>query len=571
MNSKDTEQRAPQNRPPATPRLGPGSDARLPERSPATGGDAQRLGAEPNGRRRGSEVQDAALRQDRQTRGGPRTRDGDFYERAPVAYLAIDPRGLIGQVNRAASDLLGHPRGSLARQPLSAFIAPADMDLYRALRQRLLASNGPEGAEIRLCGPDGTLHWVQLQAMATRKRPGGTPGLRAILIDIERLKRAEEALQESDRRNDEFLSMLAHELRNPLTPIRNAAFVLGQPGMDEARVRWVRDTVETQVAHLSRLMDDLLDAARMVRGKVQLHIEPVEMTEAVRRAIGKVRALMDLKRHRLDLHLPDGPVRVSGDPVRLVQMLINLLDNAARFTQSGGHIQVRLECAGTTAEIQVQDDGPGIPMDLLPKVFDLFRQGPRGPDRAQGGLGLGLALVRELALLHGGDATAASPGPGLGTTFVLRLPLAGEQDGSVAGEIRARTRNGPQAQVCLRILVVEDDPAVSESTATLLRSEGHHVMTADCGQRALDLMGRLRPNVVLLDIGLPGEDGYRVAERIREQPGGGEPILVGLSGYSEGMGEPEGRASRLDRYLVKPVEPSALRALLLDLAGRAAG
>ena len=526
------------------------------------------MSPDPDGRRIFSKVRDLSSNQGRSTQDEPGPPHEDLYERAPVGYVAIGPTGLIGRINRTACDLLGQPRGALVERPMSAFIAPADLDLYLALWERLIDADGCEDAELRLCRADGATRRVRLQATATRHRIGCVPGLQAILIDIERLRQAEEALRESDRQRDEFLAMLAHELRNPLTPIRNAAFILGQPGLDAPRALWVRDTVETQVAHLSRLIDDMLDAARMVRGKVQLHIEPVEMAEAVRRAVDEVRDLMDSKRHRLELKLPDRPVWVNGDPLRLAQMLVNLLDNAARFTQSGGHIEVRLECAGTAAEIQIQDDGPGIPADLLPRVFDSFRQGPRGPDRAQGGLGLGLALVYELARLHGGDATAASAGPGLGSSFVLRLPLAGDRIETAPSEPQARKPGGPPDRGRLRILVVEDDPAVSESTAALLRSEGHRVMTADCGQRALDLFDHLRPNLVLLDIGLPGEDGYRVAERIREQPGGGEPFLVGLSGYSEGMVVPQGGASRLDRYLVKPVEPATLRTLLADLASR---
>jgi CheY-like chemotaxis protein len=380
----------------------------------------------------------------------------------------------------------------------------------------------------------------------------------------DRLERAEAALRESDRHRDEFLAMFAHELRNPLTPIRNAAFILGQPGLDETRARWVRNTIETQVSHLSRLVDDLLDAARVVRGKVPLHQQPVELADAVRQAVAPLRGLIGSKGHRLDLLLPDRPMWVRGDPARLVQILVNLLDNAARFTPGGGHIEVRLETLAGVAEIRVRDDGPGIPADLLPKVFDLFQQGPRGLDRSQGGLGVGLALVKELALLHGGEATAASPGPGLGATFTLRLPLAAQPGARANGNPAA---TGPAPGTALRVLVVEDDPAVRESTAALLRAQGHLIMTADCGERALDLLDGFRPQVILLDIGLPGEDGYRVAERIRDRPDGAEPLLVAMSGYSEGMAGRERDAARLDRYLVKPVEPAVLCALLAEVAG----
>ncbi len=394
---------------------------------------------------------------------------------------------------------------------------------------------------------------------------GGEPTGAAVLVvhDITDLKRAEAALREADRRKDEFLAMLAHELRNPLTPIRNAAHVLGRLDLAEPRIQWVREIIEGQVAHLTRLVDELLEVSRIVQGKISLRRETMQVSELVRQALEAARPLMEAKGHRFEVELPPEGVWVEGDPVRLVQVLQNLLDNAAKYTADGGHIQFRARVSGREIELAVRDDGPGIPPELLPRVFDIFFQGERTLDRAQGGLGIGLTLVQKLVQLHGGTVEASSAGQGLGSVFTVRLPML-ETTGLPSPTIVTEPDRGTRS---LRVLVVDDDADVAESTAVLLQLEGHEVRRADSGAVALELIPEFRPQVVLLDIGLPGEDGYTVARRIRELPGGGDLMLLAMSGYGHQEALARTREAGFDRHLVKPVNPDMLCALLAGAAG----
>jgi len=316
------------------------------------------------------------------------------------------------------------------------------------------------------------------------------------------------------------------------------------------------------VAHLTRLVDDLLDVSRIARGKVTLQKELVELGDVVRQAREAARPSMEARGHRLGVRMPDEPVRLEGDPVRLAQVLLNLLDNAAKYTPNGGHIDLAARAAGPEVEISVRDNGIGIAAELLPRVFDLFQQGDRTLDRSQGGLGIGLTLVRRLVEMHGGQVTASSPGPGQGSTFTVRLPA---RTGTPATD-PVGTGSTSQSPGGVRVLVVDDDPAVAESAAVLLRLEGHEVRCAHSGNAALELVAEFRPRVVLLDIGLPGEDGYQVARRIRQLPGGGDLMLVAVSGYGHGEAQARSKEAGFDRHLIKPVDPGTLCSLLSEVA-----
>lgn len=388
----------------------------------------------------------------------------------------------------------------------------------------------------------------------------------AVLVahDISGMKQAEQALREADQRKDEFLAMLAHELRNPLTPIRNAAHVIGQLDLAEPRLRWAQDIIERQVGHLTRLVDELLDVSRIVRGKITLRLAPVELADLVRQTRESVQPIMSAKGHRLEVRMPGERVYIQGDLVRLVQILQNLLTNAAKYTPDGGRIELLGQVQGPEMEFRVRDNGMGISPELLPSVFDLFRQGARTLDRAQGGLGIGLTLVRQLVEMHGGRVSVSSPGPGQGACFTVCLPLAAGEAPvpAPAGEAASSPARGRK----LTVLVVEDDPVVAESMVVFLQVEGYQVRSAASAEAALELLGTFRPQVALVDIGLPGLDGYALAGLIRQRPDGAHLKLVAVSGYGHEEAVRRSLQAGFDRHLVKPVDPDLLCGLLAEFS-----
>jgi PAS domain S-box-containing protein len=416
---------------------------------------------------------------------------------------------------------------------------------------------------------DGRRIWMNWTNRAICDGQGRVTGILAIGNDITAQKHAETALREADRRKDEFLATLAHELRNPLAPIRNAAYVLGRLNIDDERVRWAQELIERQATHLTRLVDDLLDVSRIVRGKATLRMGRVVLGDVVRQAVETVRPALDAKRHRFDARLPAAEVRMQGDSARLAQVIVNLLDNASKYTPEGGHISLEASVSGTTLEISVRDDGMGMPAELLPRVFDLFQQGERCSDRSGGGLGVGLTLVKSLVEMHGGQVSAESRGRGHGATFKVRLPieraLPTEADARPASlDKRVAGAGG------MPVLLVEDNAAVAASMVVLLELLGYVVRTAGSGSEALRVLEEFRPRVVLLDIGLPDEDGYAVARRIRRLPIGKELLIVALTGYGHEDAVRRAEEAGFDRHLAKPVEPDELLDLLARTAQAAA-
>jgi two-component system CheB/CheR fusion protein len=377
------------------------------------------------------------------------------------------------------------------------------------------------------------------------------------------LQRRAEELADADRRKDEFLAMLAHELRNPLAPIRNAVHIMKLVAPADANLERARDVIDRQVQHLARLVDDLLDVSRITRGKIRLHREPVELAATLSRAVETSRPLLDARRHRLTVTLPPEPVLVEGDATRLAQVLANLLNNAAKYTGEDGAIGVRVEREGDEAVVRVRDNGSGIPAELLPRVFDLFTQGDRSLARSEGGLGIGLTLVKRLVEMHGGSVTGHSDGPGHGSEFVVRLPALERSRAPAPGDAAGSGRPMPR-----RVLVVDDSEDAAESLATVLRIGGHEVCTAYDGPAALRTAEAFRPEVVLLDIGLPGMDGFEVGRRLREQTGMRRALLVAVTGY--GQEEDRRRAEQVgfDAHLVKPADLSALERLLAGPEGK---
>ncbi|HZT81667.1 MAG TPA: ATP-binding protein [Gemmataceae bacterium] len=376
-------------------------------------------------------------------------------------------------------------------------------------------------------------------------------------------------LQQGVRQRDDFLAMLAHELRNPLAPIRNAVEMLRrQDRLDPEQVGWAADLVDRQSQQLTRMVDDLLEVSRITRGKITLKPEPADLATIVHRAVESSRPLIDARQHHLSVALADEPLRVRADVARLTQVLTNLLNNAAKYTDEGGHIALTVERQGREAVLRVRDSGMGIPADLLPRVFEPFTQGGRSGERVQGGLGLGLAVARKLVEMHGGRVQAFSDGPGRGSEFVVRLPLlAWERPAAApAGEGTGR----PAGDSGRRVLVVEDNRDAADSLAVLLRLAGHEVRVAYDGPSALAEAPRFRPDVILLDIGLPRLDGCEVARQLRRQTGLQDVLLVALTGFGQEQDRRRSREAGFDAHFVKPVDFAALQAVLARPPGSAA-
>jgi signal transduction histidine kinase/DNA-binding response OmpR family regulator len=386
----------------------------------------------------------------------------------------------------------------------------------------------------------------------------------ALQVEIAERRQAESRLEEASRRKDEFLAMLAHELRNPLAPIRNAVELIRLAAPTEAKVRWAADVTDRQVRQLTRLVDELLDVARISQGKVVLQTQCLDLVTLVTQCIESQRDVMQRRRQTLTLSLPDWPVNLNGDATRLAQVVNNLLSNAIKYTPEGGAISVSVEHAqGSNSEfalLQVSDNGIGIDADLLPHVFELFEQGKRALDRTQGGLGVGLTLVQRLVQLHGGEVVASSAGPGQGSQFRVLLPCLGEVDEPVAQE-DGRDQL-PTAAIARRILVVDDNVDVVETTTMLLSLSGHQVRSAKDGLQALHMASEFRPDVVLLDIGLPLMDGYEVARRLRQTPQTAGALLIALTGYGQQGDRQRGRDAGFDGHMLKPVDPHALAKLI---------
>ena len=378
-------------------------------------------------------------------------------------------------------------------------------------------------------------------------------------------KKAEEAVSEASRRKDEFLAMLGHELRNPLAPILNAIHILKLPRTTEAQARQVRDMMEDQVKHMIRLVDDLLDVSRIMSGRIDLRAERVDLARVVDRAIQTARPAIDAAGHELTVSLPAEPVHLVGDPIRLAQVFANLLNNAAKYTDRAGRISLTAALGDGQVAVHVRDNGIGIPPDVLPHIFELFVQANRSLDRSQSGLGIGLTLVRRLVALHRGSVQAISGGPGHGSEFVVRLPVAriGE-GGALGGDLRPTRTAGPPDRTARRILVVDDNLDAAESLGMLLRLQGHTVRTVHDGKAVLSVVEEFRPQVLMLDLGLPGKSGYEVAKELRAESQFAELVIAAVTGYGQEDDRRKSREAGFDYHLVKPIELAGIDQVLSD-------
>ena len=382
---------------------------------------------------------------------------------------------------------------------------------------------------------------------------------RELQAAVDKQRELADKLREADRRKDEFLALLAHELRNPLAPVRNAVSIMRLKGASDPELVWCHDVIERQADQLKRLVDDLLDVSRITQGKIQLRLEPVDVESVVAGAVETSAPLINAQRHQLRVSLPNGPVLVRGDASRLTQVVANLLNNAAKYQNEEGVIELAARREGDEAVISIRDRGIGLSSEMLSEAFELFAQGERTPDRAQGGLGIGLSLVKKLVELHGGTVRAASDGPGYGSEFVVRLPcLDGAEPRLAPPPVEAAAPAGERSQ---RVLVVDDNVDAAESLAMLLRLDGHQVEIAHDGFQALELAVAARPTVVLLDIGLPGMDGYEVCRRLRA---GGltDARVIAMTGYGQDKDRQRAMEAGFDEHTVKPVEFEKLTKIL---------
>jgi CheY-like chemotaxis protein len=367
-------------------------------------------------------------------------------------------------------------------------------------------------------------------------------------------------LEEADRRKDEFLSMLAHELRNPIAPLSNGVQLLKRQHGSDPSIQRLAQMMERQVTHMVRLVDDLLDVARLTRGTIELRRRPVALSQAIDQAVETSSHAIESHGLSLLVDRPPGHIETNADLTRLVQVFANLLSNAAKFSTPGGIVRVGWRLEAGQAVVSVSDSGVGIDAQLLPHVFDVFVQGDRTLDRSRSGLGIGLSIARNIVQMHGGAIEANSAGPGLGSTFTVRLPLVSGADAARAG---APAANEPAQQLKLRVLVVDDNEDAAQTLGSILDGWGLESCVAYDARSAMDLLGTIHPDCVLLDIGLPGMNGYEVAKAIRSLPQGERRILlIAVTGYGDAAARERSRASGFDQHLTKPVDLELLRATL---------
>jgi PAS domain S-box-containing protein len=492
-------------------------------------------------------------------------------ESSPSGMVMVDRKGLIVLVNSQTEKLFGYRREELIGQPVELLVP----ERFRAEHPRE-RKNYVGRPEMRAMGQGRDLHGRRADGSEFPVEIGLNPietedgvFVLSAIVDITERKRLEgelhgrlEELDTAARRKDEFLAMLGHELRNPLAPMRNALQVMKMPAVDETTARQMREMLERQLHHLVRLVDDLLDVSRIINGRIELRRAAIDIAAAVERGAETAQPVLDARGHELVLSLPRGPLQVNGDLVRLSQVVANLLTNAAKYTPQADRIWLTVESDGPDVVLRVRDRGVGMTPELLPRVFDVFVQGDASLARSQGGLGLGLALVRRIVAMHGGSVTATSAGPGHGSEFVVRLPRLVQ--GGAMPSAGAACRPEPRVTDALRrrVLVVDDNVDAAESVAAILKLSGYAVRCAYDGTSALQLAQSYKPDVVVLDIGLPDITGYEVARQLRAQPQFEHLPMVAVTGYGQDADRRQSREAGIDEHLTKPVDPAALQAFI---------
>jgi len=498
-----------------------------------------------------------------------------IVESSDDAIISKTLEGVITTWNHGAERIFGYTADEVIGKPVTLLIPPNQIDEEPAILQKLRCGERIDHYETVRMRKDGTLLDVSLTVSPVKDLNGTIIGASKIARDTTQRKRteaalrdeiairerAEAALREADRRKDEFLALLAHELRNPLAPIRYALAGNRNAGRTSEQRKRAEEIVERQVTHMSRLLDDLLDISRISRGTLELKTNPTELALAVRTAIETARPFLDAKHHTLSLDLPKATVRLEADPVRLAQAFSNLLINAAKYTDPGGHIRLRAAHEGHEVVVTVRDNGIGISADMMPRLFTLFSQAQTALGRAEGGLGIGLSLVRGVVTLHGGSVEARSDGPGAGSEFIVRLPIRAPLE---VTDIEPTAEN-PVSGAGLKILVVDDNQDAADACASLLELSGHLVQTAYTGRHAVELAETFRPHALLLDIGLPDFNGYELAAKIRASPWGRDVMLIAVTGWGQEEDRRRALEAGCDHHLTKPVAPETVESLLQSL------
>ena len=472
----------------------------------------------------------------------------------------LSPDGTILFCNGCLATMLGVPQEEVSGTALREFVPPPERPQLDAMLRQARLSHSVGEVQFQI----GQYELLPVRLALSALHLPGTTALGLIVTDLTEQKRQEE-LVAAHRRKDDFLAILAHELRNPLAPIRNAVRLLSLPSVTEHMASRAREMIARQVENLTRLVDDLLDVSRINQGKVQLRKEPIELASIVQAAVEACRPAVDRRKHIVEVELPPEPLWVEADATRLEQVLVNLLNNAAKYTEPGGHIWLKARRAGGEVIVTVKDTGVGIAPDLLPHVFDLFTQADHSLDRSQGGLGIGLTLVRNLVALHGGTISGHSDGLGKGSEFQVRLPLL-PTSRAVEPPIPLASSEPPAQPV--RVMVVDDNRDAGESLGMLLELFGHEVVVVHSGARAIQTIGTFHPDVVLLDIGLPDMNGYQVAQRLRQQAGGDGLTIVAVTGYGQQEDRQRAAAAGFNHHFAKPVDTNALQELLRRTGAR---
>jgi PAS domain S-box-containing protein len=506
------------------------------------------------------ETQNEELRRTRFEAERAFRRYSELFDFAPIGYFVLGGDATVHEVNLAAARLLGLERSRLQGRRLQLFLPEGQREAFSAFVRSTIQDVEPEApartSDFVLLKPDEQ----RLDVHVTASRlEGDAPAVLVAVEDVTRRKGAETALRDEARHKDEFLAALSHELRNPLAPIKNSLFILehAEPGSEQSlRARAV---IERQVTHLTNLVEDLLDVTRVARGVIHLQREPLDLGELVRRTVTDHQDTFDRMGVRLELRVDPEPLWVKADGTRLVQVLGNLLGNAAKFVSAQGRVEVELRREQNQAVLVVRDDGVGIAPDVLAHLFQPFRQAPQHLDRTRGGLGLGLAMVKGLVELHGGTVEASSAGLGRGAEFTVHLPLRACHPSSVP----ARETQGQRRH---RVLVIEDTVDAAESLSEALTLNGHEVTVAYDGQTGLSLGRILRPSVVICDIGLPGMDGYQVARAMRGDTSFESTYLIALSGYAFAEDQERAADAGFDRHIAKPVDVESLERVLAQVS-----